>query len=349
MIVGCQSPPVQPHFGPPRPHRPRPRPADQPAARVVAGRYRLLERVGRGPTSTVWRACDELLDRVVAVKQLTAAQPHGLAEARITARVRHPNVAAVHDIVEQDRSYWLVMDHVAAGTLATVLRERGPLPPPVVAALGLQLLAALAGGARGGRRALRRQTRQPAPRRRRTAGARRLRHRRYRRRPHRAGRPGCRRRLPRVHGARTRPRRKAQAGRRPLVARRDPLRRRRGRPPFPHGDPAPTLAAVLLDPHPPARLAGPLRPLLARLLAKDPAERPSHDTIHALLTAAHPATPTPTTLTSPGTGTDLHPTEAVTTRAFPGPAEHTVNTDPPHRHLLNPPVGSRSRRRRRTP
>jgi hypothetical protein len=73
MIVGCQSPPVQPHLGPPRPHRPRPRPADQPAARVVAGRYRLLERVGRGATSTVWRACDELLDRVVAVKQLTAA------------------------------------------------------------------------------------------------------------------------------------------------------------------------------------------------------------------------------------------------------------------------------------
>ena len=67
----------------------------------------------------------------------------GLAEARIAARVRHPNVAAVHDVVEQDRSCWLVMEYVAADTLAMVLRRRRRLPPPIVAAVGLQLLAAL--------------------------------------------------------------------------------------------------------------------------------------------------------------------------------------------------------------
>jgi serine/threonine protein kinase len=64
-----------------------------------------------------------------------------------------------------------------------------------------------------------------------------------------------------------------------------------GRPPFPHQDPAPTLAAVLLDPPSPTLLAGPLGPLLGWLLAKDPAGRPSHHAAHTLLLAAHPSPP----------------------------------------------------------
>ncbi len=144
MISGCQHPPVRPHRGPPRPCRPSPLQADPAVAGVLlAGRYRLVERVGRGATATVWRACDELLNRVVAVKQFAAPHSHGLAEARIAARVRHPNVAAVHDVLQHDRSYWLVMDYHPAGTLAGVLRGRRRLPPAIVAALGLQLLAAL--------------------------------------------------------------------------------------------------------------------------------------------------------------------------------------------------------------
>ena len=59
-----------------------------------------------------------------------------------------------------------------------------------------------------------------------------------------------------------------------------------GRPPFPDGDAASTLAAVLLEPPAPARLAGRLEPLLARLLVKEPAARPSHDAIRAALTDA---------------------------------------------------------------
>jgi len=110
---------------------------------LVAGRYRLLERVGRGGTAVVWRAHDELLGRDVAVKQLIPPHPDGLAEARIAARVRHPNVAAVHDLILYGRSYWLVMDYHPAGTLATLLRGGRRLPPAIVAALGLQLLAAL--------------------------------------------------------------------------------------------------------------------------------------------------------------------------------------------------------------
>jgi len=58
-----------------------------------------------------------------------------MAEARIAASVRYPNVAAVHDLVEHGGSCWLVMEYHGGGTVATLLRDRRRLPPPVVAAL----------------------------------------------------------------------------------------------------------------------------------------------------------------------------------------------------------------------
>jgi serine/threonine protein kinase len=61
-----------------------------------------------------------------------------------------------------------------------------------------------------------------------------------------------------------------------------------GRPPFPQEQAVPTLTAVLHDAPQPARRAGRLQPLLALLLNKDPARRPSHDAVHALLTDAYP-------------------------------------------------------------
>ena len=75
---------------------------------LLAGRYRLAEVVGRGATARVWRARDELLDRDVSVKQVDHA--HGRVEARLAARVRHPHVTVVHDVVVHDGSDWLVMD-----------------------------------------------------------------------------------------------------------------------------------------------------------------------------------------------------------------------------------------------
>jgi serine/threonine protein kinase len=291
---------------------------------LVAGRYRLLERVGRGGTAVVWRAHDELLGRDVAVKQLIPPHPDGLAEARIAARVRHPNVAAVHDLILYGRSYWLVMDYHPAGTLATLLRGGRRLPPAIVAALGLQLLAAL-------------------------------------RAVHAAGVVHCDvkpanllvddGRLVLVDFG------IAVAGGDHPVGRSDPsfvvgsppymapeivrgeipgppadlwslgatlYTAVEGRTPFPHRDPVPTLAAVLHDPPPPARLAGPLRPLLARLLVKDPAGRPSHDTVHAMLTAAHPVAPAPMPGTSPRPGADPLTADGAPTSAWPAPAEQTL-------------------------
>jgi serine/threonine protein kinase len=97
-----------------------------------------------------------------------------------------------------------------------------------------------------------------------------------------------------------------------------------GCPPFPQDDPAPTLAAVLLDQPAPARLAGRLKPLLARLLVKEPAARPSPDAIHAQLTDAYPGPPIPS-LGTPAGAADLPVAEATTT-TVPGPVGCSVRT-----------------------
>jgi hypothetical protein len=62
-----------------------------------------------------------------------------------------------------------------------------------------------------------------------------------------------------------------------------------GRAPFPQAEAVPTLTAVLQDAPQPARHAGRLQPLLALLLDKDPARRPSHDAVHTMLTEAYPS------------------------------------------------------------
>jgi hypothetical protein len=124
--------------------------------RVLAGRYLILERLGSGGAGVVWRAHDRVLDRTVAVKLLhpdVAADPFTAerfrAEASAAAKLTHPNAVIVHDIGRvEDRDY-LVMELVEGATLADLLRD-GPLPPEVVAALGVQVARALgAAHARG--------------------------------------------------------------------------------------------------------------------------------------------------------------------------------------------------------
>ncbi|MDG4824867.1 serine/threonine-protein kinase [Asanoa sp. WMMD1127] len=116
----------------------------------LAGRYRLDEVVGAGGMGRVWRARDLVLGRTVAVKEIRPAPwlPGGdawqttLREARAASRLRHPNVVAVLDVLRTDRS-WIVMEYVPGRSLHDVVAERGPLDPPEVARLGLEILAAL--------------------------------------------------------------------------------------------------------------------------------------------------------------------------------------------------------------
>jgi serine/threonine protein kinase len=123
--------------------------------RLVAGRYRLMHRIGTGAMGVVWQAKDERLNRVVAVKQvllqtglsadeIDEALERVQREGRIAAKLHHPNAVTVFDVVDDDDAPWLVMEYVPSQSLAAAMKERGALPPLEVAAIGAQIAAALA-------------------------------------------------------------------------------------------------------------------------------------------------------------------------------------------------------------
>jgi eukaryotic-like serine/threonine-protein kinase len=121
---------------------------------LVAGRYRIGDRLGSGAMGIVWQAHDERLHRTVAIKQLllqpglTEAQAEEarrrcMREGRIAARLAHPNAITVYDVAEQDGDPWLVMEYLPSKSLAMVLSERGTLSPQEAAGIGTQVAAAL--------------------------------------------------------------------------------------------------------------------------------------------------------------------------------------------------------------
>ncbi|MDV9169428.1 serine/threonine-protein kinase [Streptomyces sp. W16] len=122
--------------------------------RRIAGRYRLAEQIGRGGMGIVWRADDEVLGRQVAVKRLHA-RPELSAdelatlyertrrEARSAARIAHPNVIVVHDVVDDDGRPCIVMEYVPGPTLADLLKDGRTLPHEEAARIGLDTVAAL--------------------------------------------------------------------------------------------------------------------------------------------------------------------------------------------------------------
>ena len=135
--------------------------------RVVAGRYLLQHPIGRGAMGTVWRAQDSLLARDVAVKEVRLRGPapdatdpaaaggplteetrvlfeRTLREARTAARLNHPAVITVFDVIEEaDGSPWIVMELIQGRSLEQVVAGDGPLLPYQAASLGARLLSAL--------------------------------------------------------------------------------------------------------------------------------------------------------------------------------------------------------------
>jgi serine/threonine protein kinase len=270
-------------------------PRIEPGGRVVAGRYRLRRLLGRGGMGAVWLAVDEALHRPVAVKQLVlsalatdeerlAARACLLREARLAARVDHSGTVRVYDIAEDTGDPWIVMEALPGRTLEAALRDQGPLPVGLVTSLGLCLLDALQATHRAGI-------------------------------VHRDVKPsnvqlcgGLRVVLTdfgiastaedgsgtftgkvvgspaymspeQVHGGEFAPASDLFSLGATLYAAVE------GRSPFGKGCPAATLTAVVTDPPAPLLRAGPLRPVIEGLLAKDPARRLGPDQARGALRA----------------------------------------------------------------
>jgi len=129
--------------------------------RLLAGRYRLGDVLGRGGMGTVWRAKDETLGRTVAVKELRFPSSidedekrrlitRTLREAKAIARIRNNGAVTVFDVVDEDNRPWIVMELVEGKSLAEVIREDGLLTPKRAAEVGLAILDVLRSAHREG-------------------------------------------------------------------------------------------------------------------------------------------------------------------------------------------------------
>jgi eukaryotic-like serine/threonine-protein kinase len=121
---------------------------------LIGGRYRLGKRIGVGGMGRVWLARDEVLRREVAVKEVLLPETPSedeayelrqrtLREARAAARLSHPNVVRVYDVMYADNRPWIVMEYVPSRSLAEVIKSDGPMRPDEAAVVGIAVLDAL--------------------------------------------------------------------------------------------------------------------------------------------------------------------------------------------------------------
>ncbi|MGS2643011.1 protein kinase domain-containing protein [Streptosporangium sp. LJ11] len=122
--------------------------------RVLAGRYRLLNPLAEGGAGTVWLATDETLGRDVAVKEVRLPPDldpvrrqevfaSAIREANLAARLKHPSIVTVHDVVIDQERPWLVMELLSGSSLEQTVRDRSPLPAHQAARIGVGILSAL--------------------------------------------------------------------------------------------------------------------------------------------------------------------------------------------------------------
>jgi serine/threonine protein kinase len=113
-------------------------------------KYRVTEQVGRGGMGTVYRAIDETLHREVAIKVLNtelndpSVARRFRAEAVTVARLNHPGIATIYELVQHEGQWLMVMEFVRGETLEHLSTRKGPLPVEEAADLCMQTLSALA-------------------------------------------------------------------------------------------------------------------------------------------------------------------------------------------------------------
>ncbi|WP_436760490.1 serine/threonine-protein kinase [Streptosporangium sp. V21-05] len=121
---------------------------------MLAGRYRLLNPLAEGGAGTVWLATDETLGRDVAVKEVRLPADldpvrrqevfsSAIREANLAARLKHPSIVTVHDVVVDQERPWLVMELLSGSSLEQTVRDRRPLPAHQTARIGVGILSAL--------------------------------------------------------------------------------------------------------------------------------------------------------------------------------------------------------------
>ena len=117
----------------------------------VAQRYELVRPLGHGAMATVDLAHDVELDRPVALKRLAEnlardeeLQQRFVREARLAARLAHPNVVRVFDVGSDEGRPFIAMEYVDGETVAELIARRAPLPASEAAALAIQICNGLA-------------------------------------------------------------------------------------------------------------------------------------------------------------------------------------------------------------
>jgi serine/threonine-protein kinase len=114
------------------------------------GRYRVIEEIGSGALSTIYKSVQEPLGRLVAVKSLKSTIPtsspvalHLQGEARVLAELDHPNVVSLFDFVKTETELYLVLQYVDGPSLAKLVTRRRRFAPATVAALGAEVARGL--------------------------------------------------------------------------------------------------------------------------------------------------------------------------------------------------------------
>ena len=138
-----------------------PEPLSRPSARTSVGRYEIRGELGSGAMGTVWRAHDTRLNREVAIKEVRLphdmpprererARARMIREAQAAARVSHPSVVTVHDVLEVDGTPFIVMELLEGESLRERLHRAGPLSEAEVERIARPLLEALWAAHRAG-------------------------------------------------------------------------------------------------------------------------------------------------------------------------------------------------------